>query len=63
MGSSALTLCCRNVHKTTRKSLNDVYNLQMKMALHSTPHQKGEYHGLSKPQAQNGDSMEEVDGH
>jgi hypothetical protein len=28
----------------------------MKMTLHSIPHQKGEYHGLSKPQAQNGDS-------
>ena len=26
-------------------------------------HQKGEYHGLSKPQAQNGDSVEKVDGH
>jgi hypothetical protein len=35
----------------------------MKMALHSIPHQKGEYHGFSKPQAQNGDSVEEVDGH
>ena len=35
----------------------------MNMALHSIPDQKGEYHGLSKPQAQNGDSMEKVDGH
>jgi hypothetical protein len=35
----------------------------MKMTLHSIPHQKGEYHGLSKPQAQNGDSVEKVDGH
>jgi hypothetical protein len=33
------------------------------MTLHSIPHQKGEYHGLSKPQAQNGDSVENVDGH
>jgi hypothetical protein len=35
----------------------------MKMTLHYIPHQKGEYHGLSKPQAQNGDSVEKVDGH
>jgi hypothetical protein len=35
----------------------------MKMKLHSIPHQNGEYHGLSKPQAQNGDSIEMVVGH
>jgi hypothetical protein len=35
----------------------------MKMKLHSIPHQKGEYHGLSKPQDQNSDSVEKVDGH
>jgi hypothetical protein len=35
----------------------------MKMTLHSIPHQKGEYHGLSKPQGQNFDSVEKVDGH
>jgi hypothetical protein len=35
----------------------------MNMTLHSIPHQKGEYNGLSKPQAQNGDSVEKVDGH
>jgi hypothetical protein len=35
----------------------------MKMALHSIPHQKGECHGLSKLEAQNGDSVEKVDGH
>jgi hypothetical protein len=35
----------------------------MKMTLHYNPHKKGEYHGLSKPHAQNGDSVEEVDGH
>jgi hypothetical protein len=35
----------------------------MKMTLHSIPHQKGECHGLSKPQAQNGDLVEKVDGH
>jgi hypothetical protein len=35
----------------------------MKMTLHSIPHQKGECHGLSKPEAQNGDSVEKVDGH
>jgi hypothetical protein len=35
----------------------------MNMTLHSIPHQKGEYHGLSKPQAQNGDLVEKVDGH
>jgi hypothetical protein len=33
------------------------------MTLHFIPHQKSEYHGLSKPQAQNGDSVEKVDGH
>jgi hypothetical protein len=32
----------------------------MKMTLHSILHQKGECHGLSKPQAQNGDSVEKV---
>jgi hypothetical protein len=32
----------------------------MKMKLHSILHQKGECHGLSKPQAQNGDSMEKT---
>jgi hypothetical protein len=35
----------------------------MKMTLHSISHQKGEFHGLSKPQAQNGDLVEKVDGH
>jgi hypothetical protein len=35
----------------------------MKMKLHSIPHQKGEYHGLSKPQAQDGDSVKKIDGH
>jgi hypothetical protein len=35
----------------------------MKMKLHSIPHQKGKYNGLSKPQDQNGDSVEKVDGH
>jgi hypothetical protein len=35
----------------------------MNMTLHSIPHQKGECHGLSKPDAQNGDSMKKVDGH
>jgi hypothetical protein len=35
----------------------------MKMTLHSIPHEKGEYHGLSKPKAQNSDSVEKVDGH
>jgi hypothetical protein len=35
----------------------------MKMILHSIPHQMGEYHGLSKPQAQNVDSVEKVVGH
>jgi len=35
----------------------------MKMTLHYIPHQKGECHGLSKPQDQNGDSVEKVDGH
>jgi hypothetical protein len=35
----------------------------MKMTFHSIPHKNGEYHGLFKPQAQNGDSVEEVDGH
>jgi hypothetical protein len=35
----------------------------MKMELHSIPHQNGEYNGLSKPEAQNGDSVEKVDGH
>jgi hypothetical protein len=35
----------------------------MKMTFHSIPHQQGEYHGLSKPQAQNGVSVEEVDDH
>jgi hypothetical protein len=35
----------------------------MKMTLHYIPHQKGEHHGLSKPQAQNVDSMEKVDVH
>ena len=35
----------------------------MKMSLHSIPHKKGEYHGLSKPHAQNGDLVEKVDGH
>jgi hypothetical protein len=35
----------------------------MKMTLHSILNQKGECHGLSKPQAQNGDSVEKVDGH
>jgi hypothetical protein len=35
----------------------------MKMTLYFIPHQKGEYRGLSKPQAQNGDSVEKVDGH
>jgi hypothetical protein len=35
----------------------------MKMTLHSIPHQKGEYYGLSKPQAQNDDSVEKVDGY
>ena len=34
----------------------------MKLTLHSIAHQKGEYHGLSKPQAQNGDLVEKVDG-
>jgi hypothetical protein len=33
------------------------------MKLHYIPHQEGEYHGLSKPHAQNGDSVEKVDGH
>ena len=33
------------------------------MTLHSIPHKKGEYHGLSKPRAQNGDSVENMDGH
>jgi hypothetical protein len=32
------------------------------MKFHFIPHEKSEYHGLSKPQPQNGDSMEEVDG-
>jgi len=32
------------------------------MTLHSIPHQKGECHGLSKLEAQNGDSVEKVDG-
>jgi len=35
----------------------------MKMKLHSITHQKGKYHGLSKPRDQNSDSMENVDGH
>jgi hypothetical protein len=35
----------------------------MKMTLHSIAHQKCEYHGLSKPRAQNGDLVEKVDGH
>jgi hypothetical protein len=35
----------------------------MKMALHSIPHKKGEYHDLSKTQAQNGDSVEEMYNH
>jgi len=35
----------------------------MKMTLHFVPQRKGEYHGLSKAQAQNGDSPEKVDGH
>jgi hypothetical protein len=34
----------------------------MKMALPSIPHKKREYHGFSKPQAQNSDSVEEVGG-
>jgi hypothetical protein len=34
----------------------------MKMTLHFIPRQKGEYHGLSKPEAQNSDLVEEVDG-
>jgi hypothetical protein len=34
----------------------------MKMKLHYIPHKKGEYNALSKPQAQNGDSVEKVDG-
>jgi hypothetical protein len=35
----------------------------MKMTLHSIPHQKGEYHDLSKPQAQDVDLVKKVDGH
>jgi hypothetical protein len=35
----------------------------MNMTLHSILHQKGECHGLSKPQTQNGDLVEKVDGH
>ena len=33
------------------------------MKLHYIPHKEGEYHGLSKPHAQNGDSVEKMDGH
>jgi hypothetical protein len=33
------------------------------MKLHSNPHKKGEYNGLSKPQAQSGDLVEKVNGH
>jgi hypothetical protein len=35
----------------------------MKMLLHSIPHQKGEYHSLTKPYARNVDSVEKVVGH
>jgi len=35
----------------------------MGVELHYIAHQKGEYNGLSKLQAQNNDSVKEMDGH